>query len=206
LGLVQSPRPTPPSNAAGVPACCTALLFLCIPCSSPLRRDTRPQPHAAHWRLPPMRLELTMFMLSLSSTISEVCLTVQKPTVRTYCIGETLPQYSNSTCASAFSESAHALRRTDITPLERPAASRSAIISHLHYTPIALESIVPYLVLCAVYQKAPFPSSILSTCSTSLRSSPLLPSTRPIHNNITAQEIPRHLKRHILRRLATTVT
>jgi hypothetical protein len=157
LGLVQSPRPTPPSNAAGVPACCTALLFLCIPCSSPLRRDTRPQPHAAHWRLPPMRLELTMFMLSLSSTISEVCLTVQKPTVRTYCIGETLPQYSNSTCASAFSESAHALRRTDITPLERPAASRSAIISHLHYTPIALRPLYHIWFFVQCIKRHPFP-------------------------------------------------
>jgi hypothetical protein len=125
-------------------------------------------------RLPPMRLELTMFMLSLSSTISEVCLTVQKPTVRTYCIGETLPHYSNLTCASAFIRSTHALRRTDITRSERPAASSFSHHQPLHYTPVALDCIVPYLVLCAVYQKTPSPSPILSTC-TGTRTSPLLP-------------------------------
>jgi hypothetical protein len=70
--LVQFKVPGPRLHSVlqGWPACCTALLPLCIPCYSPPPRQTAPAP-CSYWRLPPMRLELTMFMLSLSSTISE---------------------------------------------------------------------------------------------------------------------------------------
>jgi hypothetical protein len=43
----------------------------CIPPALLPLHDKWPQPHAANWRLPPMRLELTMFMPSLSSRIPE---------------------------------------------------------------------------------------------------------------------------------------
>jgi hypothetical protein len=89
------------------------------PAHLPLR-ERRPQPHAANWRLPPTRLELTMFMLSLSSTISEICLTVQKPTVRTYRIKKTLPQFSKSTFGSKVPGTTHALDRADITCVGTP--------------------------------------------------------------------------------------
>lgn len=149
LGLVLSPRPTPPSNLAGVPACCTALLFLRIPCPSPLR-DRRPQPHAANWRLPHMRLELTMFMLSLSSTVSRVCLTVQKPIVRTYRIEKTLPQYSEPTFYTTFAGSSHTLHRTDITRVGTPCSFFIQSLSPTYsYTPFAFDLIKHYLVLCA---------------------------------------------------------
>ncbi|KAH9882136.1 hypothetical protein J1614_001308 [Plenodomus biglobosus] len=40
-------------------------------CLSSLRKTRPPQPHAANKRLPPTRLELTMFMLALPSTLPE---------------------------------------------------------------------------------------------------------------------------------------
>jgi hypothetical protein len=103
-------------------------------------------------RLPPMRLELTMFMLSLSSTISRVCLTVQKPTVRTYRIEKTLPQ----TFYTTFAGSSHALHHTDITRVGTPCSFFVQPLSPTYScTPFAFELITQYLVLCGVYQVTP---------------------------------------------------
>ena len=52
-----------------------------------------------------------------------VCLTVQKPTVRTYRIEKTLPQCSDLTFYTAFAASPHTLHHTVIIRLERPAAT-----------------------------------------------------------------------------------
>lgn len=71
LVRVRSPWPKPLSTfEQGRPASSPALHFWHAPCTSlPPRR--RPQLHAANWRLPPTRLEPTMFIFTLSSTISE---------------------------------------------------------------------------------------------------------------------------------------
>jgi hypothetical protein len=58
LGHVQCPDH---ATVQGIPAYCPALFFFVYTLFLYTSlRDRRPQPHAANWRLPPTRLELTM--------------------------------------------------------------------------------------------------------------------------------------------------
>jgi hypothetical protein len=126
-----------------------------------------------------MRLELTMFMLSLSSTISRVCLTVQKPTARTYRIEKTLPQYSEVTIYATFAGSSHALHHTDITRVGTPCSFFIQPLSPTYScTPFAFDLILGPLWSATSH---PFFYSNLSSCCGMGTSQHLL-STRLISN------------------------
>lgn len=99
------------------PACsCRDSLHKCL---SYLRETRRPQPHAANRRLPPTRLEVSMFMLALSSTLPESALCS-----KAHCSNLRFEKIQARRCFVTFdlesSEAALALHYTDIFQLGTP--------------------------------------------------------------------------------------
>jgi hypothetical protein len=109
-----------------------------------------------------------------------VCLTAQKPTIRTYQIEQTLPQYSISTSRSAFVASPPALHCTDITHTATPCSffvqPSSATYHCISY---ALDFTLPHLAsLCTIPRYTTLPLATLALCC-GTPTNPLLPLTHP---------------------------
>jgi hypothetical protein len=90
-----------------------------------------------------------------------VCLTVQKPTVRTYRIQKTLPQYCKSAFDFRLAEGPHALQDPDITRVGTPCRFVTQSLSTTNrHTSFATFDFANYIfVLCTLCQSCPSTAS-----------------------------------------------